>query len=72
MRAITKFARAMGMEEKKLSEREAFEMFGERRIKKWVQDGRLTYTRLTDSIRSKKQYKIMDIINLASEDRVKA
>lgn len=72
MRAITKFARAMGMEERKLSEREAFEMFGERRIKKWVRDGRLTYTRLTDSIRSKKQYKIMDIINLASEDRVKA
>lgn len=69
MRAYTKFAKAMGMEERKLSEREAFEMFGKMRIKSWVRDGRLTYTRLTDSERSKKQYRIMDIITLATEDR---
>lgn len=72
LRAVSKFARAMGMEERKLSEREAFEMFGESRIRKWVRDGRLTYTRLTDSERSKKQYKIMDIITLATEDRTKS
>lgn len=69
LRAVSKFAQAMGMEERKLSEREAFEMFGEARIKRWVRDGRLTYTRLTDSERSKKQYKIIDIITLATEDR---
>lgn len=69
LRAVGKFARAMGMEERKLSEREAFEMFGEARIKRWVRDGRLTYTRLTDAERSKKQYKIMDIITLATEER---
>lgn len=70
LRAVGKFAESMGMEGKEISERAAFRKFNESRIKQWVREGRLTYRRLTDSERSKKMYKVIDIMNLilATED----
>ena len=63
-----KYVAAFNPEIERISERTAFKVFGESNVRRWLQEGKITFKRMSRGRNSKKEYSYSELIALKQKE----